>query len=187
MDILSNKKPVLMLGLMILILAALIVFTWFLYQKIKEASAVVAEAEGKIALLEKKGREFSLAESGIRDYEKEIEFLEGAFLNESRFVDFLRLLESMSREANVNFSAKSARVPLLSDQGKSASQTQEAVLSFELTGNFGAVANFIAMLDNIPYAGLIESLNIVPQAEPGQKSTGKLLAKINYIIFNFDL
>ena len=93
----------------------------------------------------------------------------------------------MSREANVNFSAKSARVPLLSDQGKSASQTQEAVLSFELTGNFGAVANFIAMLDNIPYAGLIESLNIVPQAEPGQKSTGKLLAKINYIIFNFDL
>lgn len=183
MDILSNKKPILMFGMAILILAALVASAWFLYQKIKEASAVVAEAEGKIALLEKKGREFSLAAAGIRDYEKEIEFLESAFLNESKFVDFLKLLESLSRKANVNFSAQSARVPLSSGQG----ETQEAALSFELTGSFGAVANFINMLDRAPYAGIIDSLNIVPKVEPGQKNTGMLLAKINYIIFNFDL
>lgn len=166
------------LGLAILLLAALGVLAWFLYQKIAEVSAVIAEAETKIALLEKKEREFSTAESGVQDYEKEIELLESAFLNESKFVDFLRLLEDLSKKTGVAFSAKSAKIP--------AAQGQEAMLSFEILGNFSSVINFMALLDKIPYAGLVESASIAPKAEPGKKATGMLTAKINYLIFNFD-
>lgn len=175
---LSNKKPILALVLAILLLAALGALMWFLYQKIVEVSAVIAGAETKIAFLEKKEREFSSAESGIRDYEKEIDFLESAFLNEGKFADFLRLLESLSKKTNVAFSAKSAKIP--------TAEGQEAALSFELLGNFSSIVNFIALLDKIPYAGFVESVSIAPKAEPGKKTSGMLTAKINYLIFNFD-
>lgn len=176
---LSSKKPLLALGLAVLLLSALGAAAWFLYQKIAEASAVIAEAEAKIELLEQKGREFSAAESGLKDYEEEIALLESAFLNESKFVDLLKLLEGLSKKANVSFSAKSAKIPL--------KEGEEAVLSFELLGNFSSTANFMALLDKTLYAGLAESVSIAPKVEPDKKQTGLLITTINYIIFNFDL
>ncbi|KKT29534.1 hypothetical protein A3G55_01370 [Candidatus Giovannonibacteria bacterium RIFCSPLOWO2_12_FULL_44_25] len=168
MSPLSNKKPIFVLSFAVLSLAALGVLIWMLYQKISEVSAVVAEAEAKMAFLEKSEREFSVAESGVKDYEKEINLLESAFLNESKFVDFLKLLEGMSKKSGVGFSAKSAKIP--------AAKGEEAALSFELSGDFGSVVNFIALLDKIPYSGIAESVNVAPKT-----------TRINYLIFNFDL
>lgn len=176
---LSSKKPILALVAAVMLLAALGVAAWFLYQKISEVSAVIAGAEAKIELFEQKGREFSAAESGLKDYGEEIGLLGGAFLDENKFVDFLKLLEGLSKKANVVFSAKSAKIP--------TKEGEEAILSFELLGSFGGVANFASLLDKIPYAGLAESVSIVPKVEPDKKSSGLLTAKINYLIFNFDL
>lgn len=176
MNLLNNKKPFWALGLGVAVLAVLGVLIWLTYGKIKQASSVSAEAEAKIGLLEKKEREFALAESSFKDFGKEIDLLESSFLSEGTFVDFLRLLENLAREAGVKFSAQSARLP--------QSEKEIASLNFGVTGSFRGVASFFALLDKIPYAGILENANIFPK-EQGQKRTGEITAKINYIIFNF--
>lgn len=178
MNLLNNKKPFWALAVGLAILALLGVFIWFTYGKIKQSSIISADAEGKIALLGKKEREFSLAESNLKDFGQEIELLDGAFLSEGTFVDFLRLLESLAKKTGVKFSAQNARLP--------QSDKEMASLNFEITGNFRGVADFFALLDKIPYAGIIESANISPKAD-GQKTTGVITARINYIIFNFTI
>lgn len=178
MNLLNNKKPFLALAVEFAILALLGVLIWFTYGKIKQSSMVSAEAEGKIALLEKKEREFSLAESNLKDFGPEIDLLDGAFLSEGTFVDFLRLLESLAKKTGIKFSAQNARLP--------QSDKEIASLNFEITGNFRGVADFLALLDKIPYAGIVESANVFPKAE-GQKRTGVITARINYIIFNFKI
>ena len=128
--------------------------------------------------LGKKEREFSLAESNLKDFGLEIDLLDGTFLSEGTFVDFLRLLESLAKKTGVKFSAQNARLP--------QSDKEMASLNFEITGNFRGVADFFALLDKIPYAGIVDSANISPKAE-GQKGTGAVTARINYIIFNFKI
>ncbi|MDP3934795.1 MAG: hypothetical protein Q8Q46_01070 [Candidatus Giovannonibacteria bacterium] len=178
MNLLNNKKPFWALGLGLIIFVFFIFLGWFIYGKIKQSSMVSAEAEGKIALLEKKEREFSLAESNLKDFGQEINLLDGAFLSEGTFVDFLRLLESLARKTGVKFSAQNAKLPQL--------EKEIANLNFEITGNFRGVADFFALLDKIPYAGIVDNANISPKAE-GQKKTGEVTARINYIIFNFKI
>ena len=108
MTLLNNKKPFWALAAGLTILALFGALIWFTYGKIQQASAVSAEAEGKIALLEKKEREFSLAESNLKDFGLEIDLLDGTFLSEGTFVDFLRLLESLAKKTGVKFSAQNA-------------------------------------------------------------------------------
>ena len=178
MNLLNNKKSFWALAAGFAILAILGALIWFTYGKMQQVSAVSAEAEGKIALLEKKGREFSLAESNLKDFSPEIGLLDDSFLSEGAFVDFLRLLESLTKKTGVKFSAQNARLP--------QSDKETASLNFEITGNFRGVADFFALLDKIPYAGIVEGANIFPRAE-GQKGTGAVTARINYIIFNFKI
>ena len=170
MNLLNNKKPFWALAAGFTILAILGALIWFTYGKIQQASAVSAEAEGKIALLEKKEREFSLAESNLKDFGPEIDLLDGAFLSEGTFVDFLRLLESLAKKTGVKFSAQNAKLP--------QSDKEIASLNFEITGNFRGVADFFALLDKIPYAGIVDSAIISPKAD-GQKRTGVITARIN--------
>ena len=178
MNLLNNKKPFWALGLGLAIFTLLAFLGWFTYGKIQQASAVSAEAEGKIALLEKKEREFSLAESNLKDFGSEIGLLDDSFLSEGTFVDFLRLLEGLAKKTGVKFSAQNARLP--------QSEKETASLNFEITGNFREVADFFALLDKIPYAGIIDNANVSSKAG-GQKGTGAITARINYIIFNFKI
>lgn len=178
MNLLNNKKPFLALAAGLAILVLLGAFIWFTYGKIKQSSMISADAESKIALLEKKGREFSLAESNLKDFGPELELLDGAFLSERTFVDFLRLLESLAKKTGVKFFAQNAKLP--------QSDKETASLNFEITGNFRGVANFFALLDKIPYAGIVDGASIFPKAD-GQKTTGVITARINYIIFNFKI
>ncbi len=178
MNLLNNKKPFWALAVGFVILALFGILIWLTYGKIQQASAVSAEAEGKIALLEKKEREFSLAESNLKDFGPEINLLDSAFLSEGTFVDFLRLLESLAKKTGVKFSAQNAKLPQ-SDQ-------ETASLNFEIIGNFRGVTDFFALLDKIPYAGIVDNANISPKAA-GQKITGAITARINYILFNFKI
>ena len=183
----NNKKPFLVLGAGVLVLLAQGALVWFTYQKIVLASGVAADAEQRIALLERKEREFSVADANLKDFAKEIELLDNAFLSEKTFVDLLRLLEGLAKESGVKFSAESAKIPASPSQGRPATDKEQASLTFEISGNFRQVANFFALLDKIPYSGIIDSINISPKIEGNQKRTGVITARINYVIFNFNL
>lgn len=162
-----------------LFLAAVSGFAWLTYVKISSASKIISEAEAKMAALEQKRREFSASEANIKELAEEMAVLENSFLSEESFVSIIELLESVARKTGVKFSAQNARLP--------ASDKEKASLTFEITGNFRAIFNFFYLLDKIPYAGLAESATLSPKTDQGQKRTGEITAKVNYIIFNYNL
>src|SRR3989338_2633208 len=173
----DKRKIILALASSLAALAVLAALSAALYKKIKDASALIAAAESKIALLEKEGREFSAAAATLKDLSADIGLLEKSFLTEKTFVDFIELLEQISRKAGVEFTAETANIP--------AAPGERAGLSFEIKGNFQSLVNFFALLDKIPYAGIVDSAAISQRADFGQKTTTTLAAKIHYIIFNF--
>ncbi|QQG42786.1 MAG: hypothetical protein HYW15_01035 [Candidatus Giovannonibacteria bacterium] len=162
-----------------LFLAAVLGFGWLTYVKMSAASKIISEAEAKMAALEQKEREFAASEANIKELAGDIALLENSFLSEGSFVKFIELLEDAARKTGVRFSAQNARLP--------SSAKEKASMTFEITGTFRVVFNFISLLDKIPYAGLVESASFSPKIEQGQKRTGEITAKINYIIFNYNL
>ncbi len=171
-----KNKSNLLLMLSIIFAGLLISANWLLYQKIKSASAIVLEAEQNIASLEKKQRELTGAISAISVSGDNITAINNIYLNEDNFVDLVELLESLASESGNAFKAESARLPTA---GK-----EPASILFTIDGRFADVYNFITLLDNIPYAGLIENISIGPKTD-GTKNTGILTARINYLIFSF--
>lgn len=149
---------------------------WFLYRKIEIASAVVLQAEQSIASFEKRTREFSNAISDIKNSEKNIAAIKDIYLDEDRFVSFVELLETLASRSGNGFKAESAVLPTV--------DKEPASILFTIEGGFANIFNFITLLDNIPYTGLIENVSVRPKAD-GAKGARVLTARINYLIFSF--
>ncbi len=149
------------------------VFYYLLYSKIIEVSSTVGGAELQIATIEKEVRDFDAETKSLKDNDADIKLLSSAFITEDSFVDFLRVLESLASSAGVKFQAESAHLP--------ASANEEASLDFTLEGDSAAIVKFFALLDEEPFAGIVESFSIAPKVE---KSI-LLHASVKYFIFNF--
>ena len=171
-----KNKSNLLLALSVVFAGLLISADLFLYQKIKSASAVVLEAEQGIVSLEKKQREFISAVADVKASENSITAIQNIYLNEDTFVNLVKLLENLALKSGNVFKAESARLP--------AAGKEPASILFTIEGRFANVYNFITLLDNIPYAGLIEDISIGSKTD-GAKSSGILTARINYLIFSF--
>ena len=178
-----KNKSNLLLMFSIIFAGLLISANWVLYQKIKLASAVVLEAEQNIASLEKKQRELTGAISAISVSGDNITAINNIYLNEDNFVDLVELLESLALESGNAFKAESAMLPARPAGGPTAGKEPASIL-FTVEGRFANIYNFITLLDNIPYAGLIENISVGPKTD-GTKNTGILTARINYLIFSF--
>lgn len=177
MNLASNKKIVWILFWGFIIFAIFSVAGWFLYQKIIQTSALIAAAESKITTLEKEEQEFSSASSGLKDLDKEISLIDSAFISEKTFVNFIELAEKMARKAGVEFSADTALLP--------STPKEHAVLTFDIKGGFSDTTHFLALLDRIPYSGIVDNMNILKSASLGTNKTPVLTTKIHYVIFNF--
>lgn len=159
------------------IFAGILLFAcWLLYQKIESASAIVLEAQQEIASFEKKTREFANAVLDIKNAENNIAAVKSTYLDEDRFVGFVELLEALAFKSGNGFKAESAVLPVA---GK-----EPASILFTIEGRFANIFNFIALMDNIPYAGLIEDISI-RQKESDAKGAGILTARIKYLILSF--
>ena len=168
--------------LLVLSLAALLgicALAWLIYGKIGEISGVIKNAEAQIAFLEAKEKEFSKIASDIEKSKEQIDKIEAVFLNGETFVNFVELLESMSKEAGTKIKAESAKLP----DGK-----EPANVVFSLEGNFSQIIRFLALLDNIPIAGIVSEIEITPRGARGEEKIpkGALSAKVGYTIFNFE-
>lgn len=173
---LNKQKNIILIASALLFVAGLFYLSWLLYNNMLALSKIVAGAEAKVALLAKKEYEFSLIEASLKDFETDIRTLENVFVKESAFVSFVELLEGLARKSNVKFVAESAKLPQRKEE--------QAVITFRVEGSLQAINNFLALLDNMPFSGLVENLTIIPKQERGKK-TGTLEARINYFIFNF--
>ena len=91
-------------------------------------------------------------------------------------MNIVKLLEGLALKSGNAFKAESASLPTA---GK-----EPASIIFTVEGRFANVYNFITLLDNVPYAGLINDMSVASKAD-GTKSTGILTARINYLIFSF--
>ncbi len=171
-----KNKTIFLLVLNAVFAGILLFAGWLLYQKIETASAVVLEARQEIASFEKNSREFANAILDIKNAETNIAAVKNTYLDEDGFVSFVELLEMLALKSGNGFKAESAALPVA---GK-----EPASILFMIEGRFANIYNFITLLDNIPYAGLIEGISIRPK-ESGAKGAGILTAKINYLIFSF--
>lgn len=173
--LLKNKSK-LLLGLSVVVAGILLAAGWLFYNKIKAASAIVLEAERDIVSFEKKEREFANAISDIENSGKNIAAIKNIYLNEDRFVSFVELLETLALRSGSKFKAESAALP--------AAGKEPASILFTVEGRFANIFNFISLLDNIPYAGLVENISVRQKAGE-TKGSGVLTARINYLIFSF--
>ncbi len=164
--------------LIIILVAACILagtFYAFLYLRVKDLSTIVSEAEFRIAVLLEEERAFSVAFKDIEDAGADIKLLNHAFVNEDTFIDFLRLMEEIAAKASVKFDAESARLPQAANE--------EASIDFSLAGEFSGILKFFTILDEQPFSGIIESLEI---SQKDAKS-GALRASAKYFIYNFSI
>ena len=162
---------------------------WFLYSKIQSTSAVLAEAENKIKILEEKGRELSKNTSVLEEYKDKITLLEGYTLSDSTFVDFVKLLENLAVKSGIKFTAENAKLPASpTKRGEPASTNEEASISFKIEGAGAEIFDFLALLDQMPFSGIVDTLAISAKTiEPAKLKSGAFQAKINYTVFNFEI
>src|SRR3989344_1235504 len=92
-----NKKSFAVLLINLLVLFILIFASWFLYINIKNTSKVIFDASSQIALLQEKEREFDESSANLKTFSRQIQDLNNAFLTASTFVDFIKLMEGLSK------------------------------------------------------------------------------------------
>lgn len=168
-----NKKilryAVIMLALFLLFGGLMVM----LYQRIVLASAAVKNAEREIAILEYKERGIDKNKKGLEGLSASLAALEGSFVSQRTFVQFVELLERLAQETDVAFRAQGAML--------SASPNEKATLRFEIQGTYDELVRFFIALDAIPYAGFVEDVRIAPLG----KDAETLRASVTFTIFNF--
>ncbi len=163
------SKIIVLASLTILVLASAAIF---LYLKIQSETGSLDSQLAKIAVLEKRERDFSGARQSLSDFSGEISVLKKSFLSEKEFVDFIKILESTGQKAGVKFKAQSATL-----SGSPAG----AGINFTVDGDFVSVAKFFVLLDNLQYSGILNGVFISPITD----NSKMVRATANYIIFNF--
>lgn len=169
----TSKQIKYLLGLEICAVVAIIVAGNFLYWNIQKQSKDVKDAETAIAVLDQKERDLANARQGLETMRLQMERLDQSFLNNDSFVGFLKLLEETARRSSVTFQAQSASLP--------RNKSDKADISFTISGEYGAIVNFLSFLDELSYSGIVDSVNIIPSSAKGSA----LNARVHYVIFNF--
>lgn len=169
----NHKKIIYLLAASIILVATLGSSAFVLYRRIQRESGSVKSAEASIALLEDKENTLANERQGLEAMRPEIDRLNDAFLNDEKFVDFLKLLEAMARQTGVMFQAQNANLP--------RSSAGKAELNFSVKGDYAAVVKFFMLVDELSYAGVIDQLTFTPA---GAKSLG-VDVRAHYVIFNF--
>ena len=184
-----NKKIVIWILAAGTVLGIVLAVAWFLYSKIQSVSAVLSEAESKINVLETKGLELSKNISVLEEYGDEIALLESSTLSDSTFVDFVKLLENLAVKSGVKFTAENAKLPASpTKRGEPASPNEEASISFKIEGTGATIFDFLTLLDQIPFSGIVENLAVSAKTiEPAKLKSGQFQTKINYAVFNFEI
>lgn len=177
----KSKSYILPIFSLTLILLLIGTASAFIYYKIKGVSAVTGEAETKIVALEKEDRAFGDAVKSLENYGETIKLLDSAFLSEKGVVEFLKFMERLAKNAGVSLKTESAQLP--------NQKSSEATFRFKAEGDFGSLMKFFVLLDDLPYAGIITNMEIVPLAPQGNETKEQkiknLQATISYAILNF--
>jgi len=169
----SNKGKVIFYSAgVILVFTVLGALFNFLYVTVLEESAKVAEAEKEIAVLERKDREFADAVRDLAEFKEEIDGITKSFVSENTFVAYLESIESLGKLTGVFFEALSANFEV--------AEGEPAIFSFSATGNFGALVNFFALLDNLPQTGILNSVTLTLK----DPVFNIVQARADYLIFN---
>lgn len=174
----KKNSTIYFLILSAMILAGIGILAWLIYGKIAETSGVIKSAEAQIALLDAKRGDFSKVTSDLLKFKAQVGKIEAVFLQEETFVNFVELLESMSKEAGTKIKMESAKLP-------QASEPANVILSLE--GNFAQIMKFFILLDHMPIEGIANNLEIASKTiRSGEKIVSDILsAKVTYTIFSF--
>jgi len=172
----TNKKfKIIKITVAASVLLVLVVIYYGLYSRIRLLSAQIGGAERSILVLEEKKRDLDSAATMLENFKNEIVSIENIFLSEENFVSFVNTLEDFGRKSGAKFIAKEANFP--------SDQSSQTVFSFSLGGGFKNIFQFLFLLDNSQYAGVLRKISL---RREGSEAPG-FIANIDYLIFNFRL
>lgn len=169
----TNKQTIILLTGGLFVLLILCVSASFLYSFINTESLSIRAAETTIAALEYKEKDLINAKNDLSAFKKENEKIERSFLTEESFVSFLKLLEEIAGKSGVKIQIDRAILP--------NSASGKAELNFMIRGNYSAIAFFFILFDQIPYAGIVDQISIMPDGT----AKNMLISRAHYIILNF--
>ena len=170
-----NRNTIsIVIGMLVLIGVA--VGVTFLYTAIAKHSVAIKEADTAIVALENKAEDLAVARKNTEDLHETITTVESSLITPETFVRFIESLETIARDAGVIFQATSAELPK-STKGR-------AVLNFELRGTYRNTVKFFVLLDRLPYAGIVEQLNMGP-GNNAREATSSLRTTGRYVLFSF--
>jgi hypothetical protein len=163
--------------LLILVLLVVIAANALAFHIIRKENQRASVFEQQVATLKAQEEDQRKNEVAAKEVGDQVNFVKENFLREGEIVSFIEYLEKMASQSNVEVSISSLGVVDLSAAKKpvkkTASSTNEVILKdqvlnvrLEAGGSWRDLNNFIARLENMPYASEVKNLSLDMNSRP---------------------
>ena len=162
----NNATVIILAVVLILDLAAIFGWWWF-YNQIKERDARVAQITGDIVVQEDKQRKIKTLDQTLQSITSEKSKLDGVFADQTSVVGFIENLEKVALLSGAGLEIVSASLPVKTEEGG-------PFFTLNLSGSFGQIFKFLAMLEKTSYQIKIEGARFGVSESKGWTSQIKL-------------
>ena len=139
------KKNLFLISLVGLNLLVMLSYA-FLYVTVSRSSAAVSQARAAFFIAEKKEEELTNIKRNLAEKEEERSKVESYFVRKSGLTTFIERLEGLAKEAAVELTLNSVDL----GEGSAGGQFGELTLSYQATGGFANLYNFLGATENLP-------------------------------------
>ncbi len=128
---------------------------WFIYSSVQQERDTIANLRREIDINERRmnnGRSLGVL---LADVKKDEEKISSTFLHSNNIVKFIEDLESLSHKASTTLEVNAIKLPTPGDNIK------EPAFHFKITGTFGELFQYFALLENLSYQIEIEKVSLI--------------------------
>lgn len=159
MIFMKDKKLIIFFAAIILADVAAVFLWFYLYSKIEERQAGIAEIINNITFSEVNAQNLKLLKSQMEEASGDKEKIDKVFLEKKDIVSFMEYLEKTGKDIGVLVDFNSVK---LGDTGK-----EKPYFQFSLNGKFENVFRFLVLLENVPYQIIFNRIDMSKNEEKG--------------------
>lgn len=136
----------------------------FFFLKIRTQANRISDLTSEVGVDMNRDKNLRAAKAALSENKAEISLLDSYFVKSDGVVDFINGLEALGNKNGVTINIASVSVE--SDPKAKATLYEMLRLKIEISGSWASVTNFIAILENIPYAVSISQVSLasIPSA-----------------------
>ena len=174
------KKNLFLTFLIVLDLLALNSYAFF-YLTISRLNSATRDMGETLLLVQKKEVELINLKKILIEREAERAKIESYFVKKSNLTLFLERLEDLARQASVKLTLNSVDVV----EGSAGGQMGELNLSYQATGDFTSLYNFLAATENLPLKLKIIKVDLTGTSEDSKKTGSTWNGSFNLKVLSF--